>query len=348
MSKLTLEALSAQVADMSALKSVSFDVEPGETVAVVGPPESGKKTLMHVLAGLASPSSGRIMMGGRDITGLPGAQRPFGVILQREATIGHMSVLDHLSAGLSRSGFSGADGAQRVDRMIELLELSHLARRPLASLDIEQYPRVALARALVEAPGLLLLDDCSGRCDANAHASWRASFRRIRRELAQTTLMVTSDAEDAVAMADRLVVMDAGRVRQLGPVHDLYHYPCDAFVACSVGRCNLVPGEYTGHGRFRSVRGLELPCAFIEGAPHNPSVLAIRPENIDIGPPMGGMRAKVTDVTFLGPQIEYGLDLNGHPLFAVAPARASGIPELQPGASVDVSWALHTAQPLSV
>ena len=347
MTQLSLESVSARVAGVSVLESVSFAVEPGETVAVIGPRGCGKKSLLRVVAGQVPTDSGRIVLNGRDITDRAPGQRCLAVVGRRDAAPPADSVAEHVSGGMKSEHALGDGVPARTRALLELMELDRYAALPLASLNDEQYRRVALARALASEPEVLLLDECADLQCVNARARWRTLFREVRRHLRQTTLMVTTDSESALSMADRLVVMNAGQVRQSGPATDIYNYPSDAFVACSVGRCNLVPGEYNGDGRFRSSSGLDLPCAHVNTQPGRPAVLAIRPENVELGPPMGGLKARVTDITFLGSQIEYGLDLHGHALSAVASTRASGVPVLQPGALVDLAWALHAAQPLS-
>lgn len=347
MSQLTLEAVCAQAAGVSVLESITFSIDPGEAVAVIGPRNCGKQSLLRVVAGLLPASSGRIILGGRDITTVVPDQRPLSMVRPRDAEPNRISVAAYLGMAPRRGQPAAPADAAQARKLMALLDLGRHADQPLASVGPALYRRIALARALASAPDVLLLDESAEWDCLNARAQWRAAFRDVRRKLRQTTLMVTADAESAISMADRLVVMDGAQVRQTGAVSDIYNFPSDAFVACSVGRCNLVPGEYTGPGQFRSSSGLELPCAHVDPQPAGPAVLAIRPENVELGPPMGGLRARVTDVTFLGSQIEYGLDMYGHPLSAVASTRTSGVPPLQPGASVDLAWARHAAQPIS-
>ncbi|MFV0679281.1 ATP-binding cassette domain-containing protein [Ottowia sp.] len=343
MNTLFIEAISAQMAGMTVLDSVTFTVKPQEVVAVIGPPGCGKQSLLRVLTGQLQARSGRILWGSEDITACPPDQRPFVALKPRDASMGECHVIDHLRAARLATENQPPD----TEHLLHLLELMPYAKTPMASLNADQYQRVALACALLQTTAMVLLDMCAMLGCASEMVRLQACLRHIRREIKPTIIMVADNACDVLPVANRLVVMAGGRVRQVGAVDALYRYPGDAHVACSVGHCNLIPGEYMGAGLFRSQKGMRLPCAnpYQNGA--SATVLAIRPEAIAIGPPMGGMQALVTDVAFMGAQIEYQLDLDGHALRAVAPAWGSGIPDLQPGAAVDVAWDAHDAQPLS-
>ncbi|MER9291552.1 ABC transporter ATP-binding protein [Mesorhizobium sp. M0510] len=320
MARLAVQALAKRYGAMSSVDDVNLTVEQGELVALLGPSGCGKTTTLRMIAGFVSPSSGRISIGDNDVTERAPHARNIGMVFQSYALFPHMSVAKNVSFGLEMRGIGRAERDIRVTEALRLVRLQHLADRMPRQLSGGEQQRVALARALVIRPAILLLDEPLSNLDAKLRGEVRLEIRNLQQRLQLTTLMVTHDQEEALTMADRLVVMKDGRLQQIGTPKDLYERPADTFVANFVGRCNLIAGEIVGRGQFKSASGIMLPCGAASTGPGNGSVLAIRPEKLEVEPNTGnGITARLIAINYLGPHIEYHLDFQGTPLVAVRP-----------------------------
>ncbi len=259
MGSLVLEALSKRYGASSAVERVDLDVSQGEMVALLGPSGCGKTTTLRMVAGFVPPTAGRVLIGGKDVTRSPPHARDTGMVFQSYALFPHMDVAANVAFGLEMRRVGRAERDARVREALRLVRLDSLEDRLPRQLPGGQQQRVALARALVVNPSVFLLDEPLSNLDAKLRAEVRMEIRTLQRRLGLTTLVVTHDQEEALTMADRLVVMERGRVRQVGTAEDLYERPADPFVAGFVGRCNLIEGAPGGPGTFRTVSGALLP-----------------------------------------------------------------------------------------
>ncbi|WID95202.1 ABC transporter ATP-binding protein [Bosea vestrisii] len=345
MSTLVLEGLRKEYGSALAVDRVDIDVKEGELVSLLGPSGCGKTTTLRMVAGFIEPTAGRILIGGQDVTKTPAYARETGMVFQSYALFPHMSVAENVGFGLEMRKVSRAERDERVAEALKLVRLGHLADRLPRQLSGGQQQRVALARALVVKPAVFLLDEPLSNLDAKLRADVRGEIRALQQRLGLTTLMVTHDQDEALTMSDRLVVMEGGRVRQIGSAEELYENPADAFVADFVGRCNIVSGTVEG-AALRCQGGNLLPCN-IEGARKDACVLTLRPERILLRPgSAGGMPARVLAVLYLGAQTEYRLDLDGTILTAIraTPPESDVLRRLKTGDTVDVSWDPATAR----
>ena len=290
MSQLRLENLQCIYDRTVAVQNLNLDVAQGELLALLGPSGCGKSTTLRMVAGFVPPSAGRIFFGERDVTHAPPHARDTGMVFQGYALFMHMSVAENVAFGLQMRKVPRNEQAVRVKEALRLVQLDHLADRRPAALSGGQQQRVALARALIVQPTVFLLDEPMSNLDARLRTEVRLEIRALQQRLGLTTLLVTHDQEEALTTADRLVVMDHGRVRQIGTPQQVYEKPVDQFVANFIGRCNLVPGRVEAPGRFRA--GAEvMPCASTDAPAGSPDLaLMVRPDRVRIGAAGGGDR----------------------------------------------------------
>lgn len=321
-----------------ALKEVSLRIHEGEFVCFLGPSGCGKTTLLRIIAGLEQQDGGQILQKGQDISGLPSSKRDFGIVFQSYALFPNLSVKDNIGYGLKGKAWGRSAVHDRVSELLELVGLPHVAHQYPAQLSGGMQQRVALARALATSPGLLLLDEPLSALDARVRAHLRTELRQLHQRLGITTIMVTHDQEEALSMADRIVVMNHGVIEQVGTPLAVYQQPGSAFVADFVGKTNPLRAQLIGPGRAQW-QGMELAC---EHAPelrtHADVTLTLRPEDIVlhehdlVESPSGALpnclSATVQDMAFLGPFCRVSIHLhgNGQTLIADVPtARAQGM-----------------------
>ena len=288
----------------SALQNVSLEVYPGEFVCFLGPSGCGKTTLLRAIAGLDIQTSGRVFQAGRDISALPPDARDFGIVFQSYALFPNLRVRRNVAYGLENRRLPRAEVEHRVDKLLELVGLADQGDKYPAQLSGGQQQRVALARALATSPGLLLLDEPLSALDAKVRMHLRHEVRALQRRVGVTTIMVTHDQEEALTMADRIVVMNHGVIEQVGTPVEIYREPQTAFVADFVGSMNFLPGRLMAPGRVR-VSQLELCCIANGLAPESPVTVAIRPEDILVQEGAASERenafeAEIAQIDFLG------------------------------------------------
>lgn len=236
---LDLHGIEKRYGATRAVAGVDLSVAPGELVALLGPSGCGKTTTLRMVAGFVEPTAGRILMGGSDITRMPPHKRNAGMVFQSYALFPHLSVADNIAFGLRRRGVPRAEIAERVARMVTLLQLDGLDARLPRQLSGGQQQRVAVGRALVINPAVLLLDEPFSNLDALLRDSTRIEMRRLQGALGLTTLFVTHDQAEAMAIADRIAVMHQGRIEQIGTPREIYDHPATRFVAGFIGRANI-------------------------------------------------------------------------------------------------------------
>ena len=282
--ELDLSRLVKRYGKATAVADVSIAVGKGELVALLGPSGCGKTTTLRMVAGFVEPDEGMITIAGRDITRVPPHKRDTGMVFQSYALFPHMSVAENIAFGLKRRRVPGAEIAERVQRMIALLKLDGLAERLPRQLSGGQQQRVAVGRALVVNPAVVLLDEPFSNLDALLRDSTRVELRRLQQTFGLTTLFVTHDQAEAMAISDRVAVMSEGRVAQIGRPREIYEHPATRFVASFIGRATLFdcgPERETSAAgvRLRSTDGhvLDLPAA-----PAGPASVVVRPEHVHL------------------------------------------------------------------
>jgi len=344
MASLSIEKLTKRFGVSTAVDELDLSVREGELVALLGPSGCGKTTTLRMIAGFLPPTSGRVLFDSEDVTDLPAHKRSTGMVFQSYALFPHMTAAQNVGFGLEMRGLAAAERNVRIEEALKLVRLSHLGARLPRELSGGQQQRVALARALVINPKLFLLDEPLSNLDAKLRAEVRIEIRALQRRLGLTTLLVTHDREEALTMADRLVVMEGGRVRQIGSPRELYDEPQDAFVADFVGRCNILAGRREDAGRFRTENGLILPVDTAANESNNATAFALRPERISILPGASGdINGAVEAVTYLGAQTEYHVRV-GKEVFVVVrqtPGASEPLASVKPQDLVSLQWEPH-------
>jgi putrescine transport system ATP-binding protein len=307
---LSIEGASKRFGAVTALDDVSIDVAKGEFFALLGPSGCGKTTLMRLVAGFETPDAGRIAIDGEDMIGAPPHRRPVNLMFQSYALFPHLSVFENVAFGLRRQRKDKAAIAARVAELLRIVRLEGVEKRRPDQLSGGQKQRVALARALAPGPRLLLLDEPLGALDRQLREETQFQLKEIQRKLKTAFVVVTHDQDEALAMADRIAVMRAGRVEQIGAPAEVYERPATRFVASFIGQMNFLEG-HVENGAFVGGFG-RLP------APESPlpsgakAVLAVRPERVAIAPPGAdetGLDGVVEDVAFRGETIHIRLRL---------------------------------------
>ncbi len=305
-----LEDLRRQYGATTALDGLSLTIDAGELVALLGPSGCGKTTALRLVAGLEDADGGRVVIDGRDVTSLPASRRDTGMVFQAYSLFPHMTARENVAFGLRMRRVGSQERRQRAGEMLELVGLSAQADRYAHQLSGGQQQRVALARALAIRPSVLLLDEPLSALDARVRSQLRDEIRRVQREVGITTLFVTHDQEEALAIADRVGVMRAGQLEQLGPPTTIYAQPATPFVAEFVGLTNRLSGVVSGG--WVDVRGVRLPL-ISRDTPDGPAVALVRPEAVSLAAAAessnGPLSGTVIAVSFLGAVSRLTVDL---------------------------------------
>jgi spermidine/putrescine transport system ATP-binding protein len=311
----SLDGLHRSFGDLVAVQHLDLEIRDGEFFSLIGPSGCGKTTTLRMIAGLEDPTSGRVLVHGRDMTTVPANRRPVNTVFQHFALFPHLDVFENVAFGLRERRVAKAEIATRVARMLELVELTGRERARPRQLSGGQQQRVALARSLVLEPEVLLLDEPLGALDLKLRRQMQGVLKDLQREIGITFVYVTHDQEEAFSMSDRVGIMHRGVLEQLGPPRDVYHRPRTLFVADFVGASNRFPATITDRlpdGRLRADLG---PLGVVEtgGAddlqPGAAAVGIVRPESMTPdGPDAVGVTGTVLDVAYLGPQVQYALD----------------------------------------
>ncbi len=346
MADLSLNGLSKHYGDFYAVREVSLAIADGEFLVLLGPSGCGKTTTLRMIAGFIEPSAGHVRLAGQDVTLLPPWRRNAGMVFQSYALFPHMTVAQNVAFGLEMRKLPRADIERRVEEVLALVRLGGYGGRLPRQLSGGQQQRVALARALAIRPDVLLLDEPLSNLDAKLRQEVRVEIRELQRQLGLTTVMVTHDQEEALTMADRLVVMNEGSVRQVGTQRDLYERPADRFVAGFVGRTTFLAGSIDAPGRFRSDGGLALACT---GGNPGRAALSLRPERVEIGlQPRSGLDnslpGTVEFVSYLGALIDIHVRLSPSDRLVVQIANREGGFTPEVGQPVHVGWPASAGQ----
>jgi putative spermidine/putrescine transport system ATP-binding protein len=341
-----LVAVAKRYGDVVALEPTDLAVEPGEFFALLGPSGSGKSTLLGTVAGFVPPSGGRIRVDGRDITGVPPYQRNIGMVFQNYTLFPHMTVSDNIAFPLRMRKVPRSEIAERVRRMLAMVRLPGMADRAPGQLSGGQQQRVALARAAVYDPPLLLMDEPLGALDKNLREEMQDEIKQFHRAVGATVLYVTHDQAEAASMADRIAILNHGRIVQLGRPRELYEFPRNAFVASFLGEANLFEivavaprgpdeaGVTTREGLLLTARGL--------GESGGPLCACIRPETIEIGGrPAAGANAlagTVVDAVYAAGSVRYRVRVGADAVVTVRVPSERHMALHAIGAPVSVSW----------
>ena len=303
---LSIRGLVKRFGQFTALNDISLDIDEGEFVCFLGPSGCGKTTLLRCIAGLDIQTSGSIEQAGRDVSVLPPAMRDFGIVFQSYALFPNLTVEKNVAYGLENTGATRDRVTARVNELLGLVGLSDQGRKYPAQLSGGQQQRVALSRALATSPGLLLLDEPLSALDAKVRVRLRHEIRSLQERLGVTTVMVTHDQEEALSMADRIVVMNQGVIEQVGTPTEIYRQPSSLFVADFIGEMNRLPGRMVKPGVVE-VEGVALSCASDGIAVGDACTVTVRPEDIVVDvasakPRRGANRlaARISELEFLG------------------------------------------------
>ncbi|WP_025848434.1 ABC transporter ATP-binding protein [Paenibacillus ehimensis] len=305
-----------------AVNRVSLDIEPGELVTLLGPSGCGKTTTLRMLAGFETPTSGAISINGQNITHLPPNKRDVGMVFQSYALFPHMTVYDNVAYGLSIKQIPKAEMKQRVDSVLSLMHLDQMKDRLPSLLSGGQQQRVALARAVVTEPKVLLFDEPLSNLDAKLREYMRDELRKIQQRLGITSLYVTHDQSEAMAISDKVVIMNKGEIQQIGSPRDIYMKPVNKFVANFMGKANFLEAvvEQTDSRMIGlQVLGQRLTVPKdpqLEVNAHDRVDCVIRPELWKIDP-QGIFEGTVERAIYLGPYVEYEIALGGQTVFVI-------------------------------
>jgi iron(III) transport system ATP-binding protein len=338
---LRLDGIHKSFGRFDALKDIALEVRAGELMVFLGPSGCGKTTLLRIIAGLESQDRGTIVQGGKDITRLPAIQRDYGIVFQSYALFPNLTIRDNVAYGLVNRRQARATVKARVDELLKLVGLPDSGSKYPGQLSGGQQQRIAVARALASSPGLLLLDEPLSALDALERVRLRGELRALQQRLSVTTIMVTHDQEEALSVADRIVVMNHGRIEQVGTPREIYEFPATPFVADFVGKINVLPAVAEGGGSFRV--GSVSVAATSDIAAGTRVKLYLRPEEITVsanGAINGNsFPAKVAKIEFLGAFCMVGISLD-----------AAGAPPLVANVSRQVFDATHLTlgQPVTV
>jgi spermidine/putrescine transport system ATP-binding protein len=324
--------------EVRAVDGVSLEVGSGEFFSLLGPSGCGKTTTLRMIGGFELPTGGRILLRGRDVTNDPPDKRPVNMVFQNYALFPHLDVVDNVAFGLKRKGVAKAETARRVGEALELVHLTGYERRRPNQLSGGEQQRVALARALVNRPHVLLLDEPLGALDLKLRRQLQVELKRIQAEVGITFVYVTHDQEEALTMSDRIAVMHAGKVEQLGTPEELYERPTTRFVAGFIGSTNLLHGRIEPDGRVRLSSGEIARVAHDGMAAGREIEISVRPEAIAIVPAstQGSIKATVEQAAYLGTTISYQLrTARGVALTVLSPKTGDRLPV---GSDVAVTW----------
>ena len=342
-SRVRLEAISHRFGSETVLRDISLEIAPGELLTLLGPSGCGKTTLLRIIAGFERPSEGRVLIDGKDVTSLPANRRPTNLVFQRPTLFPHLDVFANVAFGLQVARVGRPEQRKRVSEALALVRLEGYERRRSHELSGGQMQRVALARALVNRPAVLLLDEPLSALDLKIRLEMEVELRRVHRETGATFVYVTHDQREAMALSDRLVVMDQGRVDQVGTPTEIYRCPATVFAAQFVGDANVLPVEVLESGGGHAVLQVGSHTRRVEasGVEPGPAWLVLRPEAVRVsgaftanGSP-DALPGVVRDAAYRGTGFSYRIELSALDVFVKAETRGAVGHEVEQSVSVD-------------
>ena len=293
------------------LDGLNLDIHDKEFVTLLGSSGCGKTTTLRLIAGFLEPNSGKVLLKGEDITGVPPYKRPVNTVFQKYALFPHLNVFENVAFGLRLKKMDEETIRRKVRDMLEVVGLKGFERRSIGQMSGGQQQRVAIARSLVNEPEILLLDEPLGALDLKLRKEMQLELKRLQREMNITFIYVTHDQEEALTMSDTVVVMNKGNIQQIGSPQDIYNEPRNAFVAKFIGDSNIVDGIME-KDFLVSFGGQEFACVDRGFKPREPVQVVIRPEDVDIVPPAAGkLTGLVREVIFKGVHFEMHVDVEG-------------------------------------
>jgi spermidine/putrescine transport system ATP-binding protein len=346
-----LEAVTKKFGDFTAVDRLDLAIEHGSFYALLGPSGCGKTTTLRMIGGFEEPSEGQIFLGGEEVTGKPPHQRDVNTVFQSYALFPHLTVARNVAFGLERKKVAKDETRRRTAEALELVQLGHLAARKPTQLSGGQQQRVALARALVNRPKALLLDEPLGALDLRLRRQLQLQLKAIQKEVGITFVHVTHDQEEAMTMADRIAVMNDGRIEQEGSAEDLYEAPRTEFVANFLGTSNLIDGRLVGAGEVQTHDGARLR---VPTAPDGGDAVrvGVRPEKVSLipaggEPPDGAnvLHGTIEVAAYLGVSLQYQVRAAGGEELTVIVqnSNGNGRDSLAPGRQVLLAWdPIHT------
>jgi ABC-type Fe3+/spermidine/putrescine transport system ATPase subunit len=342
---LSIDGVSKSFGSTPVLDGVHVDVEAGELVSLLGPSGCGKTTTLNVVAGFLPADTGRVLLAGTDVTAVPPYRRDTAVVFQNYALFPHLRVRDNVAYGLRARKLPAADVASRVREALTFMDIAGLADRYPGQLSGGQQQRVAVARAVAVRPRVLLMDEPLSNLDAKLRQEIRLELRALQQRLEQAVLFVTHDQEEALSISDRIAVLNAGRVEQVGSPSEVFERPRTVFVADFMGVENIFPGTVVD-GRYRTADGLDLPVPSAGPADH----VGIRPSAVRLAPAgeptPSGHKARVTGRVYLGDSVRYHLELEPGAIAVVAERPRSAGGSWEAGDAVLASFAAEDLLPL--
>ena len=335
-----LVGLTKRFEDVLAVDDLSLDIERGRFFALLGPSGCGKTTTLRMIGGFEEPTAGRIELGGVDVAPLPPYKRDVNTVFQSYALFPHLSIFENVAFGLRRKKVRGDELRKRVVDALELVGLAGLERRKPKQLSGGQQQRIALARALVNHPRVLLLDEPLGALDLKLRKEMQLELKRIQHEVGITFVHVTHDQEEAMTMADRIVIMNGGHIEQLGTPSDLYERPHTSFVAGFLGVSNLLHGTVAGGDRVRLEDGSEVhvPRDVLAGR-SGPVQIGVRPEKLRLG---GGevntLEGTVSESAYIGVSTQYIVETPAGAVTVYVQNDRPGAQGVAPGERLTLGW----------
>ncbi len=340
----TISGVTKRFGDVVAVDNIDLDIADGEFFAMLGPSGCGKTTTLRMIAGLEFPSEGSLKIFGEEVGTLPPNKRPVNTVFQSYALFPHLSVVDNVSFGLRMTGTAKKEASAQAREMLELVQLNEMVERKPNQLSGGQQQRVALARALVNKPKVLLLDEPLGALDLKLRQEMQTELKSLQRELGVSFVFVTHDQEEAMAMSDRIAVMNDGQLLQVGPPTDIYERPANRFVADFIGQSNLLDATVQDANSIVLTNGAVLGAPTMH-APGTSVALSLRPEAISIGDrgstpsanETTSLDGTVAEVTYLGHAIDYVVKIGWIDLEVRGDATA-GTKRFTTGDEVSVWW----------
>lgn len=321
--------------DFRAVDDVSFEVPEGNLVALLGPSGSGKSTILRVIAGLEQPDTGNVYLNGKLITGRPVQERGVGFVFQHYALFKHMSVRENIAFGLKVRKEHRAEIETRVEEMLALVHLEGYGDRLPSQLSGGQRQRVALARALAPRPKVLLLDEPFGSLDAKVRRNLATQLRQLHDEVSTTSIFVTHDQAEAFEIADQIVVINHGRVEQIGDAEEIYDHPKSKFVASFIGNVNVLEAVVENNKVLIGPKKLYVPSLQATSS-FGELVFLVRPENVEEAPEKtaDALEAKILNIRYHGAHYEYDLEIGGLELRMIGDKTRGRPKDRKPGRSI--------------
>jgi putative spermidine/putrescine transport system ATP-binding protein len=348
MTMVRVDGVNKQYGTVLALESIDLSIEKGEFVTLLGPSGAGKTTLLNLIAGLLEPSRGRIWIDGVDATDFPPNRRGLGMVFQNYALMPHMTIFENIAFPLRVRKMPKSEIQRRVKEVLDLVQLPDISRRKPKELSGGQQQRIALARALVYNPAMILMDEPLGALDKKLREQMQLELKRLHTELRVTVLYVTHDQQEALTMSDRIVLMNVGRVEQIGTPNDLYFNPRSVFAADFLGDSNLVDGRIDAFGDnvlVSTCSGLKLNarrCSF--GRVGEPIKIMVRPENVAVirdredAALVNRAEGVAVDSIILGGVVKHYVRLDDGTIITAQELTRTGQTTLTPGARICLGW----------